>query len=173
MDKDIKTVIFQLAEKLKKDKKALAIIVIGITGMLIIMLSGQGDDLRNSTVSEVPTDFSEEAISEKVTQLIESIDGAGDTRVMITYECGNEIVYAADSDESSDDNSDDISREYIIIEENNNEAGLIIKTVYPKVMGVAIICQGGDNPAVKQQICSVISALFNLSTNKISIATMA
>ena len=43
----------------------------------------------------------------------------------------------------------------------------------PKVMGVAVICEGGEDPIVRERIYSLISALFDINTNSISVTVMA
>ena len=63
--------------------------------------------------------------------------------------------------------------EYKIIDGNNNEEGLPLKVILPEIKGIAIVCTGGENPVVKEQIISSLSALFNISSNRISVAVMA
>ena len=51
-------------------------------------------------------------------------------------------------------------------------SGLLIKTIEPKIRGVAIACTGGDDVYVQQQIYSAVSALLNVSTSEISISKL-
>ncbi len=157
-------------DKLKKDKKALLILLIGIAGMLLILFSGTGSQKEKVTAVENTSYYSEAEILEKVTNLIESINGVGKAKLVITYESAYESIYAVNSEEKLNGNDSQIKKEYIL---TDDETGLILKVVYPKVRGVAVICQGGDDPAAKEKIYSVISALFDISYNKISVADMA
>ena len=61
----------------------------------------------------------------------------------------------------------------VIIENNNNDVGLLIKTIEPKVRGVAVSCEGGDNTKVQQQIFSTIEALLDIKTSNISISKLS
>lgn len=113
----------------------------------------------------------------KIKDFVEAIDGAGKTQVIITLSETTEYIYATDDKDviKNDDKSDDSSyeKDYVIIDENNNDTGLLIKTVEPKIRGVAIACEGGNNPAVQQQIYSAIGAVLNISSSRISISKLS
>ena len=156
-------------EKLRKDKKTIFIILIGFLGMVLILFS-PNDSEKKKVVDQVETvNYNSDNIQDEVEEMIESIKGAGKTKVYITYESDSEHVYAMNIDEKSDGSDLHYKSEYIITDDEN---GLILKVIYPKVRGVAVICEGGGDPLVKEKIYSVISALFDISTNKISVTDM-
>lgn len=156
-------------EKLRKDKKTIFIILIGFLGMVLILFS-PNDSEKKKAVDQVETvNYNSDNIQDEVEAMIESIKGAGKTKVYITYESDSEHVYAMNIDEKSDGSDLHYKSEYIITDDEN---GLILKVIYPKVRGVAVICEGGGDPLVKEKIYSVISALFDISTNKISVTDM-
>lgn len=159
--------------KLKSDKKAMLIILLGLLGMLMILFSGSAEEKQDCETVSSESSYNQNEIEHNLTELIESIKGAGDAKVMITYETAEETVYAVDEEEKTDDKDTNLKKEYIIIENDYGETGLKVKQIYPKVRGVAIICEGGGDPIVEEQIYSLVSALFNISTNKISVAPMA
>ncbi len=164
--------ITALKEKLIGDKKNLAVLIIGLLGMLLILFSSfsDGEEARSEDdyfLSQMERDKKE------LTQLLSDVAGAGKTRVMISYESSEEVVFVADTQTDTAENKSDTKREYIIIDEGSDETGLVAKTIYPCVRGVAVVCQGGGNPIVKEQIISIVSALFDISTNKITVADMA
>lgn len=158
-----------ILEKLKKDKKTLAIILVGVLGMILILFTPV--ESKNDKVSNIidKDNYETANIQGEVENIIESINGAGKTKVFITYESDSEYVYAVNVDEKSDGNDLQYKSEYII---TDDETGLILKVIYPRVRGVAVICEGGGDPLVKEKIYSVISALFDISTNKISVTDM-
>lgn len=155
--------------KLKKDKKTALIIFTAILGMLLILFSGTPAE-KNEKASESKT---EEMIEweEKLQKLLSSVEGAGRVKVMITYETSDEDVFAYNKDESFRENEEKFSSDYILVENNGSETGLKLKTVYPEVKGVAVVCDGADDPVTKEQIISVISALFDISTKNISVVS--
>ena len=170
------TEIKNIFNKLKKDNKAMFILLAGLIGMLLILLS-DSDSSNKSVKSEIDgynPIVSEQELALEVEKLIESIAGAGRCKVMITYKSYDESVYAYDKDENSNSQGEtDFSGEYVIIDSGDKEDGLKIKTIMPEIKGVAVVCQGGNNPVIKEQIITLLSALFNISSNKISVAVMA
>lgn len=161
--------------KLKKDKKTAAILLLGVIGIILILLSGLGgNEAAAQTIEDDILIMNEAELSQSLEKLIESIDGAGKTRVMLTFKSYGETVYAENSEENiTSDGERDLSNEYIIIDGDKGEDGLRLKITAPEIKGVAVICQGGKNPVIKEQIVSVVSALFDISSNKISVASMA
>ena len=95
---------------------------------------------------------------------------------MITLSESTEYVYGTNdkSTRKSSDTSDDSNtqNDFVIIEKDNNDTGLLIKTIEPKVRGVAIVCEGGNISTVQNQIYSAISAVLNISTSRISISKL-
>ena len=162
--------VSRILKKLSKDKKTLIILLCGIAGMIIIMLVPTDKNTEEADSWEVVSDYGYDDIQNEVKDLVESIKGAGEAKVFITYESDSENVYAVNTDEKSDGSEIHFKSEYVI---TDDETGIIIKVLYPKVRGVAVICKGGNDPVVKEKIYSVISALFDVSTNKISVADMA
>ncbi|MBR5826523.1 MAG: hypothetical protein IKY78_05505 [Clostridia bacterium] len=159
----------KLLEKLKSDKKIALIILVGFVGMILILFSPDDNKIEKNSNDYDRVNFNSDNIQSEVESMIESIKGAGKTKVYITYESDSEHVYAMNVDEKSDGTELHYKSEYII---TDDETGLILKVIYPKVRGVAVICEGGGDPLVKEKIYSVISALFDISTNKISVTDM-
>ena len=166
----------RLFEKFRSDKKSILIVAMGLLGMLLVLFS-DSDDRTDSVCTEQETAiniYSETELALSVEKFISTIDGAGKTKVMITYECYEETVYIYDKDEKiQSDGRNDISNEYIIIDAGDKEDGLKAKILAPEIRGVAVVCQGGNNPKTKEMIITSISALLDISSNKISVAPMA
>ncbi len=164
----------KLLKKIPQDKKLLLMVGLGVFGMLIIMLSGtsEGDTVETETDLQKNL-YNESEICLQLQNLIEQIDGVGKATVMITYEEGQETVFAKDEERDKGQNDQRESKEYIIVDSKDGETGLELKIIYPKVKGVAVVCQGAESNIIKQQIVEIICALFDLSSNKISVAVMS
>lgn len=162
---------------IKKDKKSLVIFISGLLIISVIFLSefifaDKNDNENNFSNDEISQYEYCEYLEEKLAKLVCSIDGAGKTIVMITLDETTEYIYAENSNEQIDANNSNYENEYVIIQVENDDSGLLIKTIEPKIRGVAIVCEGGDNPVVQQQIYSIVSSVLNLNTSKISIAKL-
>lgn len=165
--------IFKLYNKLKKDKKTFFIMLIGLSGILLILFSELiSSEEAENTDSISAADYSSVALKDELEQTIGKIKGVGRTKVMITYDGTPESVYASDSSEHT--RGDELKRDgkHIIIDKGNTEDGLLLKEIYPRVTGVAVVCEGGGNPTVKNEITLMLKALFNISSNSISISEM-
>lgn len=171
----------KISQKLKIEKKTLLFVAAGFIGITLIgfsELSGLGKKEENTALSD---DYSTvqycEYIENKLEQIVTSIDGAGKVKVMVTLSETTEYVYATNNDDSRkiNDGSEntDNNKDYVIIESNNNDTGLLIKTIEPKIRGVAIVCEGGNEVSVRQQIYSAVSAVLNISTSRISISKLS
>lgn len=169
--------IKKLFEKLKNDKKAMVILAIGLTGMLLILFSGSSSADKNKPESPSSNEhviYSECELAQQIEKLIENIDGAGKCKAMVSYSSYEETVYARNENQrSGNDGENQYVGEYIVLDSGSEENGLAVKILLPEIKGVAIVCQGGNNPVIKEQIISALSALFNISTNRISVAVMA
>ncbi len=161
--------------KLKKDKKALFTVLIGIAGMLLILLSEMpffGGETKNTKDSGKV--YFNQSLEEDTEKLISEIKGAGKVSVMLTYEASEEKVWAKDKDVNvKSDGESDENEKHIIIDAAEGETGLAVKVIYPKVRGVAVVCTGGDDPIVRSEIKALLSALFDIGSNRISIARRA
>lgn len=163
------------AEFIKTNKKTFICFVVGLLGILLIFASEAfGNTSKKSTKSSEKTyvSYSNE-MEEKLADIISKVDGAGKTKVFLTIEESEEYVYAQDiSSDRKDNTQENENKEYVIVDSDKGKGGLLIKTVNPKIRGVAIVCEGGDDPVVQQRIYSCVSASLGISTARISISKM-
>lgn len=168
-----------LKTKIDKNTKLKICAVALVLCMLAILLSSFSSSSEHSkNTTESSTQTQSEQLSEQLTQLISEIKGAGRVKVMITYDATDENVYAKDTDEEfeniqSNTGGQRIKSEYIIVKGSDGEEGLKIKNILPTVRGVAVVCDGANDPNIKGQIISTVSALFDINSTRISVAEMA
>ncbi|MBE6782763.1 MAG: hypothetical protein E7536_01970 [Ruminococcaceae bacterium] len=165
----------KIKEILKNDKKLLIVIIMAIVGVILLIIS-EFIGKEKETIENVPADSYEytQMIEKKLVNIVSSIDGAGVSDVMVTLETGEENVYARQikSDEEKNENKDSAQYEYeyIVIKAGaSQEGGMLLKVVQPDIRGVAIVCEGGDNAAVRENIINTVSAVLDINTNKISV----
>lgn len=171
-------IILEIKEKLlsiiKADKKTKILIVLGFVGILLIVLSefisfpsGQSKKTESFDVATYV-----DMLEDETTSLIGSISGVGKCKVMITVRDTRESIYAKNSEVSSNDSSYSKNYEYVFYDGANGDEPVLIKQNLPQVQGVAIVCEGADNPVIQSQIISAISSLYNISSSKISISRL-
>ena len=180
----------KLMDAIKADKKITLIVCIGLLGMLLLLAS-EFIHLPKKQEAETPseniqTEYSyAEDLEKRLTNIVSSISGAGKTKVMVTLENGVESVYAADEKQSVERSSGEktggvevneksnTENEYIILQSNGRDEGLVIKVIQPKIRGVAIVCEGGDSAYVQQRITQAVTAVLDIGASRVSIARMA
>lgn len=153
--------------------KKQAVIIMGIIGVLLILAS-EIIPKPNTESIEYQPDYASYVtdLENRTKKIISSIDGAGKCVVMITLEQTNENIYAQNAEETSQTGSISRKNEYVFYENNNNDEPLLIKQYFPRVYGVVVVCQGGDNNAVKERVISSISSLFDIPYTQISVSKL-
>ncbi|MBR5520793.1 MAG: hypothetical protein IKU54_02245 [Oscillospiraceae bacterium] len=153
-----------------------------------MVLIGLGETYeKKDTVSDNESESVEDYrlfLEESLTDLISQIEGAGEVKIMVTLESGEENVYV--TQEKSDRNEQSVSsrqsnqtqnrmsyeNEIVMTEESGHRQALISKTIHPQVQGVAIVCQGADNIKVVSDITNAVAVVLNISTNRICVIKM-
>lgn len=182
-------------KKIKEDKKLLAILSIGLIGMILLLMTeitGKDKNKKQQVkTADNSTQYTYEqnyknSVQNDLQKIISSIDGAGKTTVMITLDSGSKSVYAIDEKTSNNDDSLEKENEYkkssqnskntehIIIKDSSNkdEKGLIVEVIQPQIRGVAIVCEGADSAVVRQNITDTVTAVLNISSTRVCITKM-
>jgi stage III sporulation protein AG len=162
----------------KCDKKIKIFVVIGIVSIFVILLSEFiPSETKDNTLNDDSESYSYseyiESLEKETTDIVGSIDGVGECKVMLTLKNTNESVYAKNSDESSDDGSYSKKYEYVLYDGQDGETPVLVKQYFPQIQGAVVVCEGGDNTVVKERVISAISSLFNISTSKISVTKIS
>ncbi len=156
------------------DKKLKAVVAIGLIGIILIFSSElfNSSDNSNSSKEDESFDYAEytQTLESKLENIISSIDGAGSCKIMITLENTTESVYAKDNEVKSDESSLNQKDEYVLYDTENGETPVFIMEYMPKVQGVTVLCDGGDNIQTKEKIINTVTALFNISSSRVSVS---
>ena len=110
-------------------------------------------------------------LQENLEEMLSSLNGVGKCRVLITFSDSGETVYACDEDSLSTEEKTDLSRKYVLI--SSRSEGLVLKVYSPSVLGVAVICRGGDSTRVKNDVTEVLSRTLGIPADRISVKKMS
>jgi len=120
-------------------------------------------------------------LENKLEEIIEGMEGAGKTEVMITLKNhGEKIVdknqpYENETHKELDDNKNientkvQSEQETVLIEQDGNTTPYVIMEYYPQIEGVVVVCDGGENKKLELDIKNMVQALFDLDINKICV----
>lgn len=161
-----------------KNKKLIWIVLAGCIGILMISVSEltANDNSEYTERKDQYAFLSEEQtlmLETKLEEKISEISGAGKTSVMITADSSKEYFYAENHSENSEETEKSFEREFVVIEGENGDEPIVLKIKESKIRGVLVICEGGDNPVIKEKIIEAVCALLDVSSNSVSVAKMA
>ena len=179
----IKKLIERLSAKTKLSKKLMLAVALLVSGVFFLLLSEIGTDDKNADAQSVSVSVTQstqnyaENLENRLISIISSIDGAGVTKVMVTLESGSEDVYLHNYDygenvDPEGKNSMERKDDYVIVDGQSGEQGIIVRVSEPRVRGVAVVCEGGGSDVVREQIISAVTALLDISSARVSVAKM-
>lgn len=199
---DIKKIIRNLESRnLKKNfYNLLIVLLIGV--LIILVSSFFTNDNESTETIATKDKTSEESVikeqevnealssyesgqKEQLKSILSSINGVGKVEVMLTVESTSEKVPAVDITKSTTNtNEKDTSggtRENVqendgakVVMSNTGEANtpLILKVLNPKINGVVIVAEGGEDKTLQYNIIKTVSTLYNIPEHKVSVFSM-
>ncbi|MGN0619874.1 MAG: hypothetical protein ACI4J7_12710 [Ruminiclostridium sp.] len=142
--------IFRLkdvGEIIKSDKSVKIILAAGAALMLIIAFGGffgGSNKTEEAGYSRAELAEYEARLEKRLSDILSEIKGIGKTEVMITLDGAEQTEYGKSKD-------------------------MLISVKAPQVRGVIVVCEGGDNIAVKEKVINAVSGVFGISTTRISV----
>jgi len=128
---------------LKRNKKSLLPLLLAVLGVALIFFSSFGGaDKQDDGKEEKSLDEYKAELEEEIRSLCASVDGVGKCKVFITFERGEERVY---------------------------KGSTLIEVKPPQVQGVTVVCRGADNDTVRCRITEMITALFDIGSNRVAV----
>ena len=154
----------KLIQELMKKEKLVVILLFGLLLMIVAL------PVKEKKDQEMPEEESEntfqeadwqEKMEERLTQVLEQVEGIGDTEVFLTCSGTEKKVVEKDETESVYEK-----------DARGNQSPYVVQEQYPQVTGVLIAAKGGDNPMVVQNIREAVQALFQVEPHKIKVMKM-
>lgn len=177
------------------DKSQWTIVI--LAGILLMVLAIPTGDAKTKEENRKENTGKEEAKSEasqadyarqmeeRLGKALSEIDGAGQVKVMITLEDSGESVVEKDAERETSDlqeadkeggnraeKNSKVTQSTVYCEEGNDKAPFVGKEMTPRIAGVLVVAQGGDNTAVKKNISEAVMALFQIDVNRIKVVKM-
>ncbi len=171
----------KILEFLKGGKGRKLVVALGVAGIGLILLSEFWPQKSKEAVAKASAEEFVTKTEEKLMAIIGSIEGAGTCQVMVTLENGVEYVYASQQklntdrveDQSGNSNKvsqrDDSEKSIIVVDTDEGRKGLLVTEIQPTVKGVVIVCEGGDQPLVRQRIVDTVTTALNISSQRVCV----
>lgn len=178
--------------KLKQMKKDqwLIVVLVGILLLVIALPTTQKEDTgqkaENLPVSQSEGGSREEELEGRLTDVLETVNGVGKVRVMITLKSSGEKVVEKDRSSEESSTTEDVQEggsrttaeqsageETVYVKGNDGgQTPYIIEEKEPEIAGIVVVAQGGDNSVTAKNITEAVMALFGVEAHKIKVMKM-
>ena len=179
---------FKFFQKLKKIKN-IEFIIVGILAVVVLIIIfadfKQPQSTKSSNVSVTNTSSTFEYASELETRIegvLSKINGAGNVKVLLTFDGVKELVLAKQTDEKTSKTKSDasngsqnttesttVSTEPVLITENGSTNPIVLMEILPEIKGVIVVAEGADNIRVKLDLLKAIQALLRVDSSQVEI----
>lgn len=153
-----------------KYRYALLVLVIGLA---LLLIPGKSTQAKKAEITTNP-DSGQQAISQdSLAEILQSIQGAGKVKVLLSTATGEETVYQTDSETAASGDSNSTKTQTVIITDSQrSDAGLIRQVNPAAYLGAIVVCQGADSPAVKLAITQAVAKITGLRADAICVLKM-
>ncbi|MCD8141854.1 MAG: hypothetical protein LUD83_01025 [Clostridiales bacterium] len=158
-------------EVLKRFQYAGIVLLAGVL-LLAIPIDWQTEsDTEPADEAETAAEeFDVTALEERLAAVIGQIEDVGEVEVLVTLSASSRQVLA--TDETVGESS--TKTETVLTKDGSTQQSTVtVQTIYPTFQGVLVVCDGGNDAAVKLQVLSAVKALTGLSAEQISICARA
>lgn len=165
---EIKDMAHKIKSVISRYKFAFIVLLVGLVLLLL------PEKNQKTTTIEYETQPSEQAINaEELSEILQTVEGAGAVRVLLSVANGEESIYQTNQDNrSAADESSTKIETVIITDSSRKESGLITQINPPTYMGAIVVCQGADSPSVKLAITQAVAKITGLGTDEICVLKM-
>ncbi len=156
----------RINEFLKKEKNKKLVYVILIIGVILLSLPSF---LPQKEVEPSRETVVNERLEERLSDIISEISGVGKVKVMITYKSTSEKRVAKDKNTRNSANEIYEEEKNVLLGSGSEQKPFITREEMPKILGVAVVAEGGGRDDVKAEISRAVRALTGVSANNIAV----
>lgn len=150
-------------EALEKYRYAVLVLVLGI---VLLLLPTQGEGTRQEAEKSPESAFQLEAFEARLEEVLSQVEGAGETRVILTLDGGSRQVLAQDQQR---DERGGAATTVVVGKGSGTQEVVALQTLAPSFRGALVVCPGGGDPQVKLRLMEAVSALTGLGADCISV----
>ena len=136
-----------------------------LAGILLILMGGamseKESDAQSASFSENVSELSvyEERLEKELSHLCGEVAGVGQVEVLVHLEHGSRVIYSADSNGKT-----------ATVGNGSGEKALYETLCAPAISGVAIVCRGGNDPAIQKKLTDLVSTALGISAARVCVA---
>ena len=123
-----------------------------------------------STVNDDPLSLYAQELERKIETLCAHVQGVSEVRAVVSLEGDFLYVYASDSETAEQEGVVERQEQYVTVGSGSNAQPLLLTRRPPAIGGIGVVCRGGGDARVRQEIVALLSAAFSVGSNKIYVA---
>ena len=167
---ELKKISGKIPEFFVKYKYALLVLLIGL---VLLWLPGKNTKTAQTQPITAAESAQKTSKQDALAEILQSIQGAGRVKVLLSTAAGEETVYQTDGDNATaTDNTTSRMDTVIITDSQRNETGLIRQINPPVYLGAVIVCDGADNATVRLAITQAVAKFTGLGADAICVLKM-
>ena len=147
--------------------KYIYVVLVIVAGVVLMLLPGGERDRPQAESPALEEAFDLEAFEEKLERALSQVEGAGETKVVLTLDGGSRQVLARNQDQERDGGS---SNTVVTVGKGSGQQEVVpLQTVAPQFRGALVVCPGGEDPQVRLKLIGAVAALTGLGSDRISV----
>lgn len=135
-----------LKSLLTADKTRIILIIVAVLCVLFIFLSGT-QKKEDTEIDDFSTSDYQQVLSQNILDMVKSIKGAGEAKVLLTLENSYEYIYLDDGK-------------------------TLQKINEPTIRGVVVACDGGESAGVQSAITELLTTVLNIPSTKVCVTKL-
>ena len=166
-------------------KKGKLIFLIGLLGIVMILISTlfPKSTTTTSSTKQISAEKYVASLEAEIKNVVSDIIGSKKVKVLITLNSGVEYVYANELKQDTDkmENSqgdgknqsqqkDNNEQKYVLVNApNGGQIALLLTELTPKIRGVVVVCEGGENEAISNTIKSAVTVALDIASTRVCV----
>ncbi len=156
----------EIIEKIKNNK-VFRYVIVGVLLLVVVLILFSTFKSKNDKIQESNSDYVDN-LESRLKSTLSKVDGVGKVSVVITVESGMETVLATKTVTTTSENGTNIEETPILV----NGKTVVLKELYPKIIGVLIVAEGVDNIMILSKVQQATASLLDIKINQIEILSM-
>ena len=154
----------------KSGKLTVAVLAVALGVVLLLLGNRRAEGNSNPSADSPPagtvTRTTEEYradLEARMEAICGQVSGVGSVKVIVTLAGGCEYVYATDKKLTVGGES----TSYITVGSGDSESLVYITERAPAIVGIGVVCAGGQDSTVRREVTSLLSAAFGVGSHQI------
>ena len=142
---------------------ALAVLMVGC----LLLLIPSGGETKQQSGRETGESFDLEGFERRLEEILSCVDGAGETRVVLSLDSGEKQILAQDREQ----NGSGASVQTVTVGGGSDRSVVPVQTMAPGFRGALVVSPGAGDAGVRLALTRAVSVLTGLGSDCICVTT--